>query len=296
MGSGRLHEEKQLFLEYHRTRDQRTRRALIERYLPLARSLARRYRRGSEPLDDLEQVASLALVKAVDGFSPSRGTAFSSYAVPSIVGAIKRHFRDCSWSLHVPRDLQDLAVRVQRLSEDMSGATGRAPTAAEIAERAGVAVEEVLEARDAYRALTSVSLDHPRGSTEADAVPLGETLDAGDTQIPRTLDRVTLDSLLGRLDDRERLILRLYYQRDLTQAEIGRRFGYSQMHVSRIIRQAVARLAAEAGGAERGVPTPTAVPGRSSTAAARRGAPLPPSVEYLRRREGALAGPVASRR
>ncbi|MEA2286904.1 MAG: polymerase sigma-B factor, partial [Solirubrobacteraceae bacterium] len=117
-------QDKRLFLAYQRTRDQRARAALVERYIPLARSLARRYRRGPEPLEDLEQVANLALVKAVDGFDATRDIAFSSYAVPSIVGAIKRHFRDHGWSLHLPRDLQELALRVERLSEDMAGASG----------------------------------------------------------------------------------------------------------------------------------------------------------------------------
>src|SRR5215210_3756273 len=149
----RREEELRLLRAYHSTGDPRARDAAVERFMPLARSLARRYRGGTEPLEDLEQVACLALVRAVDGFDPSRGTAFSSYAVPSIAGAIKRHFRDHGWSLRMPRDLQELAVRVERLSQQGAGATGTAPTAAEIAAQAGVCVEDVLEAREAYRAL-----------------------------------------------------------------------------------------------------------------------------------------------
>jgi RNA polymerase sigma-B factor len=273
-------EEKRLFLAYHRTGGHAERDALVERFLPLARSLARRYRRGSEPLEDLEQVASLALVKAVDGFDPARDTAFSSYAVPSIVGAIKRHFRDCGWSIHVPRDLQELAMRVERVSEQLAGPAGEAPTAAAIAAHAGVGVEDVLEAREAYRALRSVSLDQPRG-TEADgAETLMDTLDSGDSEIPRAFDRVAVDALLARLEPREQLIVRLYYHEDMTQAEIGDRLGYSQMHVSRLLRQAVSQLAAAASDDE-----PLRLPHGGRRSAARRSrtaASLPPSVQHVR--------------
>ena len=278
-------EEKRLFLAYRRDRDQRTRDELIERFLPLARSLARRYRRSSEPLEDLEQVASLALVKAVEGFDPIRGTAFSSYAVPSIVGAIKRHFRDYGWSLHMPRDLQELAVRVERLSEQLSGATGAAPTAAEIAEQAGVGIEDVVEAREAYRALHSVSLDQPRRAELDDGDTLIDTLDSADTEIPATVDRVMLESLLSTLDPRSRLVLRLYYEQDLTQAEIGRRLGYSQMHVSRLLRNAIERLANTAASE---TPEPRPLPVAAPLSVSRSRKPLPPSVQHLTRRAASL--------
>jgi RNA polymerase sigma-B factor len=239
-------EEKRLFLTYHQTRDRHARDVLVERYLPLARSLARRYRRSSEPLQDLEQVASLALVKAVDGFDPTRDTAFSSYAVPSIVGAIKRHFRDHGWSLRMPRDLQELALRVERVSEQLSSPHGDPPTAAEIARHAGVGVEDVLEAREAYRALHAVSLDQPQRSEIDDGDSLIDTLAGAGDEIPDADDRVMLDSLLATLDPRSEAIVRLYYQQDLTQTEIGRRLGYSQMHVSRLLRQAITQLAGTA--------------------------------------------------
>jgi RNA polymerase sigma-B factor len=145
--------EKQLFLQYHRTGSRRDRDALIERFMPLARSLARRYRRGPEPLEDLEQVASLALLRAVESFDLSRGSAFSSYAVPSIAGALKRYYRDYGWSVRIPRDLQELALRIQHLNEDAWATTGAAPTAAQIAQRAGVCVEAVIEAREAHQAM-----------------------------------------------------------------------------------------------------------------------------------------------
>jgi RNA polymerase sigma-B factor len=277
-------EEKRLFLTYRQTGDLRARDALVERYLPLARSLARRYRGSAEPLEDLEQVASLALVKAVDGFDPARGTAFSSYAVPSIAGAIKRHFRDHGWSLRMPRDLQELAVRVERLTQQASGPTGAAPTAAAIAAQAGVGVEDVLEAREAYRALHAVSLDQPRRSEADDGDSLVDTLIAAESEIPGAEDRVMLDSLLATLDPRSEQIVRLYYQHDLTQTEIGRRLGYSQMHVSRLLRQAIAQLASTAETGQReAVPSPEPTP-----AIARSLESLPPSIRYLTDRHAAV--------
>jgi len=239
--------EKQLFLQYHRTGSRRDRDALIERFMPLARSLARRYRRGPEPLEDLEQVACLALLKAVEGFDPSRDLAFSSYAVPSIAGALKRHYRDCGWSVRVPRDLQELALRVERFNEEVWATTGAAPTATEIAERAGVSVEAVVEAREAHQALRADSLDQPLRPGEDDgAATLLDTLSSRDVDFQRTFDRVALDSLLDTLEERDRTIVRLYYREELTQSEIGERLGLSQMHVSRLLRQATARLTAAA--------------------------------------------------
>jgi RNA polymerase sigma-B factor len=243
--SARREEELRLLRAYHSTGDPRAREAAVERFLPLARSLARRYSGGSEPLEDLEQVACLALVRAVDGFDPTRGTAFTSYAVPSIAGALKRHFRDTGWSVRVPRELQELALRVERLSDELIAEHGHAPTATEIAESAGggIEVEDVLEAREAFRALHSASLDQPRGTREEDdAGSLLDTLGDGDREIVRAHDRTALHSVLGTLDERDRTIINLYYHDELTQAEIGRRLGYSQMHVSRLLRQAVERL------------------------------------------------------
>ena len=240
----RAQTEKRLFLDYQRTGSRRDRDVLIERFMPLARSLARRYRRGPEPLEDLEQVACLALLRAVDGFDPSRGLAFSSYAVPSITGALKRHYRDCGWSVRMPRDLQELALRIERFNEEAWATTGEAPTPAQIAERAGVSVEAVIEAREAHQALRADSLDQPLRSSEDDSgASLLDTLGSGDVAFQRAFDRVALDTLLATLDERDRTIVRLYYREELTQAEIGRRLGLSQMHVSRLLRQATAQLA-----------------------------------------------------
>jgi RNA polymerase sigma-B factor len=250
--------EKQLFLQYHRTGSRRDRDALIERFMPLARSLARRYRRGPEPLEDLEQVACLALLRAVEGFDPSRDLAFSSYAVPSIAGALKRHYRDHGWSVRMPRDLQELALRIQRLNEDAWATTGAAATAAQIAERAGVSVEAVIEAREAHQAMRADSLDQPLRSGEDDGdASLIDTIGSADVALEHAFDRVVLDALLETLDERDRVIVRLYYREELTQSEIGERLGLSQMHISRLLRQATAQLAAAA--AQQGdVATPVA--------------------------------------
>lgn len=240
-------EERQLFDELRASGARRDRDALVERFLPLARQLARRYQGGSEPLEDLEQVASLALVKAVDGFDPTRGIAFSSYAVPTIAGAIKRHFRDHGWSVRVPRELQELSLRVERLSRELVTDSGRPPSTAEVAASAGVEVEEVVAARVAYRALHSDSLDSPRRSdTDDDGESLVDTMGSADANLDRVLERSNLDAVMNTLEDRERLIVRLYYQGELTQSEIGDRLGLSQMHISRLLRGAVKQLAVSA--------------------------------------------------
>ncbi len=231
-----------LIREYQATRDPRLREQLVTRYLPLARSLARRFASGGEPLEDLEQVAALALVKAVDGFDAERGTAFSSYAVPSIAGAIKRHFRDHGWSVRVPRELQERAMRVHQLEQELSGALGEAPTVAELAEATALGAEHVLEARVAYRALHASSLDAPTQDADGDAPSLVETMGGEDDGYSTVLDRSTLDSLLGGLDARDRAIVELYFREELTQSEIGERLGYSQMHISRLLRRAVGEL------------------------------------------------------
>lgn len=231
-----------LIREYQRTRDPRLREQLVHRYLPLARSLARRFASGGEPLEDLEQVAALALVKAVDGFDAERGTAFSSYAVPSIAGAIKRHFRDHGWSVRVPRELQERAMRVNQLEKELSGALGEAPTLTELAEATALGAEDVLEARVAYRALHASSLDAPTLDADGESPALIETMGGDDDGYSTVLDRSALDSLLGRLDERDRAIIELYFREELTQSEIGDRLGYSQMHISRLLRRAVGEL------------------------------------------------------
>jgi RNA polymerase sigma-B factor len=232
-----------LFLAYRASREPHVREAIVIRYLPLSRSLARRFATGAEPLEDLEQVAALALVKAVDAYDPARGTAFSSYAVPCITGAIKRHFRDHGWAVRVPRELQERAMTIHRYEDELLARVGEVPTAQQLAEAAGVGVEEVLEARAAYRALHAGSLDAGvREEGEPDGGTLLETLGEPDERYAAALDRSALDSLLDQLNERDRAIVELYFREELTQAQIGRRLGYSQMHISRLLRRAVGEL------------------------------------------------------
>ena len=185
------YEEQRLFQAYADTRSARDREAVIDRFLPLARSLARRHHRGVEPIEDLEQVAYLALVKAVDAFDLSRGVAFTTFAVPTISGAIKRHFRDGGWAVRVPRDLQELALRVERASEELAAGLAGSPTAAQVAAYLGVSVEAVLEAREAHRALYADSLDRPRSDEQGDETVV-DTLGGDDPGLRRALDHAAL--------------------------------------------------------------------------------------------------------
>jgi RNA polymerase sigma-B factor len=243
--AARTREDRRLLERYHRHGDAAAREALVERFLPLARQLARRYQRGGEPLDDLVQVASLGLLKAIDRFEPDRPTAFSSFAVPTILGELKRHFRDRGWSVRVPRDLQEMTVRVDRTSEELSRQLGRAPTPLEIAEHVGITTEQVLEAREAAGAYRAISLDRPRDDEEEDA-GAADWMGIEDPGFGLAEDAATVERLMVVLSDREREVLRLRFGEDLTQSEIGMRVGVSQMHVSRLIRQAIARLRAAA--------------------------------------------------
>ena len=213
----------------------------MARFLPLARQLARRYQRGGEPLDDLIQVASLGLLKAIDRFEPDRPTAFSSFAVPTILGELKRHFRDRGWSVRVPRDLQEMAVRVERVTEDLAHELGRAPSPAEIAEHISATTEQVMEAREAAGAYRAVSLDRPRDDDE-EGDGMADSMGIEDPGFDWAEDAATVERLLTVLSDREREVLRLRFAEDLTQSEIGARVGVSQMHVSRLIRQSVEKL------------------------------------------------------
>jgi RNA polymerase sigma-B factor len=227
--------------------DARARELLTERYLPLARRLARRYQHSEESLEDLVQVASLGLLKAIDRFDAHRDVAFSSFAVPTVLGEIKRHFRDRTWSVRVPRDLQELVLRVDRAAAELSVGKRRSPTVAELAEAVGATEEQVLEALRAAGAYHAGSLDAPRpGRVDADAAgeSLADALGADEDGFERAEERATLAPLLARVSSRERLVLTLRFGEDLTQAEIGERIGVSQMQVSRLIRQALTRLRA----------------------------------------------------
>src|SRR3954447_455515 len=229
-----------LFQRYHSEHDPADREALLERFLPLARHLARRYVTGGADADDLEQVASLALLKAIDRFDPSRGLAFTSFAVPTIIGELKRHFRDYGWSVRVPRALKELAAKVDDAVETLNGELGRTPTTEEIAARCEVGVEQVLEARATATAHRADSLDKP--AFEDDEETVGPAIGAEDPAFERVERAADIDRLLALLPEREQRILRLRFEQDLVQREIADRVGLSQMQVSRSITQSINAL------------------------------------------------------
>ena len=234
--------DRELLARYHRTRDRRDRDAIVERFMPLARRLAGRYNRRPDSLDDLTQVAALALVKAVDRFDPTRGIAFSSYAVPTIVGEIKRHFRDHGWAVRPPRALAERALRVEGAVREFSGLHHHAPTVAELCERMGLSEEDVLDALHAGRAANASSLDAPLARQDDVAVSLGERLGDDDDGYGLAEQRVLLEGLLRGVSPRDREILHMRYFQDMTQAEIGEVFGVSQMQVSRLVRSSIERM------------------------------------------------------
>ena len=232
----------QLFRRWRRYGDRRARDELIERFLPLARKLARRYVPSSEPYEDLVQVASLGLVKAVERFDPDRGFAFTSFAVPTIVGELKRYFRDTGWALHVDRGAQERARRVLEAQREISGASGRTPTIDEIAQYLEWSQEEVLDGLQTAEAYGTVSLDAPIGSEEDGTPTRLEAIGGDDERLALIDERATIFAAAMCLPERERRILFLRFGEDLTQSEIADRIGVSQMQVSRLLRRALQRL------------------------------------------------------
>jgi RNA polymerase sigma-B factor len=234
--------ERELLLRYHQFGDLAAREELVERFLPLARDLALRYTYTDESFDDLLQVASLGLIKAIDRFEPGRGTKFTSYAAPTILGELKRHFRDKGWSLHVPRDLQERTLAVSRATEILSKELGRSPKVREVADHLGCSVEQVLEAQEAAASYEAASLDAPVARDEGESASLVEMLGREDSSYELVEDRDAIATTWLALPEVERQVLELRFMQDLTQREIGERIGYSQMHVSRLLRRALKRL------------------------------------------------------
>lgn len=232
----------QLFERWRRRQDRKARDELIARYLPLARKLARRYAQSSEPYDDLVQVASLGLVKAVERFDPDRGFAFSSFAVPTIVGELKRYFRDTAWSVHVERGGQERARRIADAQQALSSRTGRTPTVVELAEYLELSQEEVLDGLQTAEAFASVSLDAPMISEDDDETNRLDTLGAEDARLALIEDQATVFAAARSLPAHQRQILYLRFGEDLTQSEIAGRVGVSQMQVSRLLRRSLADL------------------------------------------------------
>jgi RNA polymerase sigma-B factor len=218
------------------------RERMIERYLPLADRLARRYRHTTEPLDDLIQVARIGLMKAVDRWDPQRGNSFSTFAVPTITGELQRHFRDRTWTIRPPRDVQELYLRVQRTRAQLSTELAREPTARDVADAIGCDAEDVVGALVAGDAYSPRSLDAPLQTDAANGVTGADLLADEGRDIARTEDAAALRQLANVLDDRSREVVRLRFQQDLMQREIGDRVGCSQMHVSRILRDALTRM------------------------------------------------------
>jgi RNA polymerase sigma-B factor len=238
-----------LFERFRSTRDPALREQLVEQFLPLARQLARRYQRGGEPLDDLVQVASLGLVKAVDRFDSSRGVAFSSYAVPTILGELKRYFRDSGWAVHVPRGLQERTMQIDRVAKELSGRLGRSPSVSEIAEHMDTSIEDVLAAMEASQAYEAVSLEAQR-SGDPDAETYADSIGAEDERFELVEYGAAIAPALRALPPRDRLVLHLRFAEDMTQSQIAEEIGVSQMQVSRLIRRALARLRAVAEASE----------------------------------------------
>ncbi|HXR10862.1 MAG TPA: SigB/SigF/SigG family RNA polymerase sigma factor [Gaiellaceae bacterium] len=235
-------DDKILLRRYHEQGDLQAREQLIEQYMSLVRSLARRYSYRGEQLEDLVQIGAIGLIKAVDRFDVNRGVELTTYATPNIIGEIKRHFRDKGWSVRVPRGLQELNVRLSRLVEQLTVQFGRSPTIPELAKASGAQEEEVLEALESGRAYSSLSLSAGDGDDDLD--PL-ESIGTEEREYEVSEDRAVLAPGFRALDERERKILQLRFFDGLTQSQIAQQVGISQMHVSRLIRRSLEKIRAE---------------------------------------------------
>jgi RNA polymerase sigma-B factor len=245
--------DRELLREYHLRGNASAREELIERYMSLVRSLARRYAYRGEQLEDLVQIGAIGLIKAIDRFDVNRGVELTTYATPNIIGEIKRHFRDKGWSVRVPRGLQELNVQLSRLIEQLTVQLGRSPTIPELAEAAHVEEEAVLEALESSRAYTSLSLSAgTTGDDDEDLDPL-ESLGSEEPQYEISEDWAAIEPGLRALDNREKAILHLRFFNGLTQSQIAQQVGISQMHVSRLIRRALQKIRDEVERQERGL-------------------------------------------
>ncbi|MET0495365.1 MAG: SigB/SigF/SigG family RNA polymerase sigma factor [Actinoplanes sp.] len=217
----------------------------IEAWLPMARHLANRYAGRGEPTDDLVQTAVVGLIKAVDKFDPAYGVDFAGYAIPTIIGEIKRHFRDRTWSIRVPRRLQELRLAITAANSSLTHTLGRSPTVADVAAHLEITEEEVLEGLEGARAYSATSLSTPVGADGA--TELGETLGGEDHEYELAEARIALGPAMACLDEREQRILTLRFYGNLTQTEIAEQIGISQMHVSRLISRSLLKLRGELG-------------------------------------------------
>ncbi|MGV1050057.1 MAG: SigB/SigF/SigG family RNA polymerase sigma factor [Solirubrobacterales bacterium] len=239
-----LASESELWRRFTAQRDPATREELVRRYLPFAKNLALRYRGASESFDDLLQVASLGLVNAIDRFDPTRGTPFAAFASPTILGELKRHFRDRVWTVRVPRGLHDRMAEVEKATTALTVELQRSPSVGEIAARMEVDPTDVLEVLEANHNRRPLSLDRPVGGEE-DESPASEWVGDEDSGYELIEDKLALEGVLPHLDERERVVLHLRFVEDLTQSQIAEKIGHSQMHVSRILRRTLERIRAE---------------------------------------------------
>ena len=237
-------DDKILLRKYHEEGDLKAREQLIEQYMSLVRSLARRYSYRGEQLEDLVQIGAIGLIKAIDRFDVDRGFELTTYATPNIIGEIKRHFRDKGWAVRVPRGLQELNVQLSRLMEQLTVQLSRSPTIPELAKASGSTEEEVLEALESGRAYSSISLSTGGGDGEDDLDPL-ESIGSEEPQYEVSENRAVLAPGFRALDERERMILQLRFFDGLTQSQIAQQVGISQMHVSRLIRRALEKIRQE---------------------------------------------------
>ncbi len=235
-------DEAKLWREFATSRDPALREELVKRNMPFARRLALRYRGASESFDDLLQVANLGLLGAVDRFDPERGIPFTAFASPTILGELKRHFRDRVWTVRVPRGLHDRMAEVDKAITDLTKQLQRSPSVGEIAERLGLEQTDVLEVLEANHNRRTLSLDRPVGGDESEEAPPSDWIGKEDERFELIEGRVALDSALPYLEERERVVLRLRFVEDMTQSQIAEEIGHSQMHVSRILRRALARI------------------------------------------------------
>jgi len=229
-----------LLVAYHRDGDEQAREQVLVELMPLVRALAARYAGRGEPLEDLVQVGSIGLIKAVDRFDVDRGVDISSYAVPTIVGEIRRHFRDKAWAMHVPRRLKELSVRLSRVLDQLTNELGRSPTIAELAAAVGVEEEDVIDALDSTNAYSTRSLQAPFEDDGDDY--LAERLGAEDAGFADVEDSALVATGFEALDERERRIVELRFFQEMTQSQIAAEIGISQMHVSRLLRRALATM------------------------------------------------------
>jgi RNA polymerase sigma-B factor len=243
---GEQDDQGALFARWQRDGDQFAREALVRQFMPLVRNLARRYDRSSEPFEDLLQVASVGLLKALNRFDPERGNNFASYAVPTILGEMRRYFRDCGWSVHVPRGDQERALKVRDAQETLSNEKGHAPTVNQLAQYLELDTEQVIDALQAIHAYEALPLDAPRpgGGEDDSSTSYGETLGDEDERYELIELDATLVAALEHIAPRERAMLRMRFIEDMTQTEIASRLGISQMQVSRLLRRSLEQLRA----------------------------------------------------